>query len=411
MKFPIKKTSLSAAIILALTSSVSFATNGLAPIGLGQVHKAMGGASVGNPINTMSMASNPAAAAFIDDGFDVGLEIFSPDRTATVTEGMPGAGTVFDGNDTDNFLIPEGGYKKSLNDKHSFGITVYGNGGMNTDYGINPGFGTGKAGIDLQQLIISPTWAMKFSEDYSVGVSINLAYQKFKAEGIQNFEFLTASPGHVSNNGYGSSTGVGATIGFQGKIADDMTVGIAYKTKTKMGKIDKYKGLFPNEGELDMPATLSVGMAWQATPKTQIAMDATHIYYADIAAIGNSSNVPLAQVPLGSNDSAGFGWSNQSVYKIGVKQQINPKLALMAGYNHGDSPVNSEHTSFNVLAPAVVEDHATLGFEYKLNEKSSLTGSYVHTFGNTVKADITQLQAFDLDMSQDAVGIAYSRKF
>ena len=194
MKLSITRISLSAAIILALTSTNSFATNGLAPIGLGQVHKAMGGASVGNPVNTMSMATNPAAAAFIDNGFDVGLELFSPDRTATIAEGIPGAGLSFDGNDTDNFLIPEGGYKRSLNDKHALGITVYGNGGMNTDYGINPGFGTGKAGVDLQQLIISPTWAMKFDEDYSVGVSINLAYQKFKAEGIQNFEALTASP-------------------------------------------------------------------------------------------------------------------------------------------------------------------------------------------------------------------------
>ena len=175
-----------------------------------------------------------------------------------------------------------------------------------------------------------------------------------------------------------------------------------------MGKIDKYKGLFPNQGELDMPATLTIGMAWQATPKTQIAMDATHIYYAGIAATGNSSQVAL---PLGSDDAAGFGWSNQSVYKIGVKQQINPNLALMAGYNHGKSPVSAGHTNFNVLAPAVVEDHATLGFEYKLNDKSSLIGSYVHTFDNTVKADITQQQAFDLNMGQDAIGIGYSKKF
>jgi long-chain fatty acid transport protein len=408
MKKLMKKSGLATAIVLVLSSQTSFATNGLAPIGLGQTHKAMGGAAVGNPVNTMSMANNPAAASFIDDGFDVGLEIFSPDRTATVAEGLPGAGTEFDANGIENFFIPEGGYKKSINDKHSFGITVYGNGGMNTEYAINPGFGVGTAGIDLQQLIISPTWAMKFDEDYSLGIAVNLAYQKFKAEGLQNFTGLSASPNNVTNNDYGSSTGIGLTIGLQGKIADDVTAGIAYKTKTSMGKIDKYKGLFPNEGELDMPATLSIGMAWQATPKTQIAMDAMHIYYADIAATGNPTNVPL---PLGSNDAAGFGWDNQTVLKIGVKQQINPKLALMAGYNHGDSPVGREDTNFNVLAPAVVEDHATLGFEYKIDDKSSVTGSYVHTFVNEVKADTAQLQGFDLEMEQDAIGIGYSRKF
>ena len=404
MKLSIQKASLASAIVLAIASPTSFATNGLAPTGLGQIHKAMGGAAVGNPVNTMSMATNPAAAGFIDNGFDIGLEVFSPDRTAISV----GTDTAFDGNDTDNFLIPEFGYKKGLSGGNSVGITVYGNGGMNTDYGINPGFGVGATGVDLQQLIISPTWALKFDEDYSVGVSVNLAYQKFKVKGIQGFAINSSSPDHVSNNGYGSSTGVGVTIGLQGKIADDITAGIAYKSKTKMGKIDKYKGLLPNQGELDMPATLTVGMAWQASPSTQIAMDATHIYYAGVAATGNSSQVPLL---LGSDDAAGFGWSNQSVYKIGVKQQINPNLALMAGYNHGDSPVSGGHTNFNVLAPAVVEDHASLGFEYKINENSSVIGSYTHTFSNTVKADFAQQQGFDLEMGQDALGIGYSKKF
>lgn len=60
---------------------VAYATNGLAPTGLGQVHKAMGGAAVGNPENTMSLATNPASASFVDDGYDVELELFKPNRT------------------------------------------------------------------------------------------------------------------------------------------------------------------------------------------------------------------------------------------------------------------------------------------------------------------------------------------
>ncbi|QTR49723.1 hypothetical protein [Candidatus Thiothrix anitrata] len=38
--------------------------------------------------------------------------------------------------------------------------------------------------------------------------------------------------------------------------------------KHDMGKLDKYKGLFAEQGDLDMPAATTVGIAWQATPKT-----------------------------------------------------------------------------------------------------------------------------------------------
>ena len=326
----IKKSAIPAAIFAVLASPSAFATNGLAPTGLGQAHKAMGGAATANPVNTMSMATNPAAAGFIDDGWDVGLEVFQPNRTATFKP----TGTAFDGNGDPTFLIPEGGYKKTLSNGQSVGISIYGNGGMNTRYtDLNAGlpaaaaFGTGDAGVNLEQLIISPTCGMKINQDTSVGLSLNLAYQQFKAYGIQNFNFISSSPGNVSNNGNDSSTGIGATIGVQSKVSDKVMLGAAYRSKVSMGKLDKYKGLFPDQGSLDMPAALNLGLSAQVTPKTQVALDVERIYYSDVAATGNRADVAL---PLGSTDAAGFGWDDQNIIKIGVKQQVKPKLALMA---------------------------------------------------------------------------------
>lgn len=36
--------------------------------------------------------------------------------------------------DSNLFLVPESGYNKTVNDKVSVGLTVYGNGGMNPEY-------------------------------------------------------------------------------------------------------------------------------------------------------------------------------------------------------------------------------------------------------------------------------------
>ena len=127
MRFTFNKSLLVASVLLAISSQSAFATNGMAPIGVGITQKAMGGAAAATSENTMNAGTNPASLSNVDAGWDIGAEVFMPDRGATIT-GTPGGfsdGT-FNGNEKEMFLIPEGGYKRQLNDKHSVGVVVYG---------------------------------------------------------------------------------------------------------------------------------------------------------------------------------------------------------------------------------------------------------------------------------------------
>ncbi|HRJ53249.1 MAG TPA: outer membrane protein transport protein [Candidatus Thiothrix moscowensis] len=405
MRRAINKTLLASSILLALGSQAAFATNGLAPTGVGMEHRAMGGAGAGYAANTMSMGTNPASGAFIRDGYDVGVEVFMPSRKAEfngTAVGMP-ADTEYDGNGKDTFFIPEAGYKKQINEKVSAGVVVYGNGGMNTSYEkANPfaipltfpgalpaGASIGsEAGVDYQQLFVSPTISYKINENNAVGISANLVRHKIKVN--PGFTF----PGHAYN--YEDSTGLGATVGWQGKISPSVTAGVSHRTKVAMGDFDTYT--FGGHKSLDVPAATTVGVAWQATPKTLVAADIQRIDYAKIDAVKDA-----------------FGWDNQTVYKLGVKHKVTDKVAIMAGVNRGKSPVGSEDTTAGVLAPAVVENHVSLGTEVKLSSKSKLIASYVHAFDNTVKGSNKDLvqgsDLFDLSMDQNAVGVAYSVEF
>ena len=413
-------------IPFVIISPAAHATNGLAPIGLGQVHKAMGGAAVGNPQNTTTMMTNPAAASFVADGYDVGAEIFQPNRTAisSLPVGFGPGGTEFNGDKSNAYLIPEAAYKRDKG-RYSLGLVMYGNGGMNTSYENSPVFPTGApapndfapfnggapstTGIDLKQIFLAPTISTKLNDNHSVGLSVNLVLQRFHAEGIQAFQGdPRANPADLQafqDPGTESSHGIGATIGWMGKLSDTFTMGASYRFKTDMSKLDKYSGLFEDGGDLDVPAALTIGASVKVTPKTTVAVDVQKIYYADVGAIGNSA----AAGGLGASGGAGFGWEDQTIYKIGMKTQATPKLALMAGYNHGSSPLGSEDTFFGVLAPAVVENHLSIGFEYTLGKKSSVIGTYRHAFENTVNGDA--MNPFNLQMDQNAIGIAYSKQF
>ena len=92
-----------------------------------------------------------------------------------------------------NFFIPELGYAQQLSPQLAVGVAVYGNGGMNTNYGTSPfttlgqGASIGSGGVDLSQLFISPSLAWKINENHALGIALNLAYQRFKIEGVQPF--------------------------------------------------------------------------------------------------------------------------------------------------------------------------------------------------------------------------------
>lgn len=396
-------------------SAEAVATDGYFQHGYGVKAQGAGGVAIALPQDALVIASNPAGIGFLDDRIDIGATWFRPVRSAEiVNSGAPVNGR-YDGNESQNFVIPEFGYIKTISDNFKAGVAVYGNGGMNTEYknGI-PLFGNTRAGVDLMQLFVSPTITWQPNPQHAFGVSLNLAYQRFEAKGLQNFAnaFVSESPNNVTNNGHDHSYGAGLHFGWMGELNQFIRMGAHYQTKTYMTKFDDYKGLFANQGEFDIPENYGIGIAIKATPKLTLAGDIQRIHYNGVDSVGNQiANFFTAQ--LGSDNGAGFGWQNTTVYKIGMLYQWDKKLTLRAGYNHVDQPIPRSQTLFNILAPGVVEGHLTLGATWKFNENNELSLSYMHAFEHTVRGKQSIPNNFgggdaNLRMRQDSVGIAYS---
>lgn len=193
-----------------------------------------------------------------------------------------------------------------INPNLSLGVTVYGNGGMNTDFntplagpagfglipcptGANMLVGCGRLGVDMMQLIVAPTAAYKVSGNHSLGISPLIGYQRFKVDGLQAFAPLTASgtTNNLTNQGYDSSTGWGVRIGWLGKVSDKVTLGAAYSTKMRMGKFNKYRELFAEQGGFDVPENFNADIAVKATPQVTVAFDVQRINYGDVISIAN----------------------------------------------------------------------------------------------------------------------------
>jgi len=455
------------------------ATDGYFSHGYGMKAKGMGGAATATASDAMGGANNPASMAFVGDRLDLGVDLFSPrresSRSGSTGGGLPvnvnGGGfapgpfppvnnttdflfpiPALDGSsksDSNIFAIPEFGYNKMINSNLALGVSVYGNGGMNSNYkplpntgligsacnqdgvtNVNLLCGPGRLGVDLMQLVVAPTVAYKINPNHSIGISPLIGYERFKAEGLQAFGLISQDFGtgqnNVSNRGYDDAFGFGVRVGYYGRLSPTFSIGAAYASKMNFDEYSKYKGLFAEKGDFDIPENYNLGLAWQATPQILVALDYQRINYGGVNSINNPSTnffncVGLTGVDpsvnptnpfcMGGNSGPGFGWRDIDIWKLGAEYKYNQQLTLRAGYNHTDQPIPSRDVEFNIIAPGVIQDHVTLGLTYTLASGDELTVAYMHGFENSVTGPSFFFGGTDtIKMYQNSLGVTYSWK-
>ncbi|NTU57659.1 MAG: long-chain fatty acid transporter [Chlorobiaceae bacterium] len=407
-----RRLSAAAASLILLAPAASFATNGYFSHGYGIRSQAVAGVGYALPQDGLAAATNPAGTALVGDRLDLDVTLLHTDRGAVI------GSYSFDGNGTKDFLVPEIGYTRKLNDCLSVGLAVYGNGGMNTDYATNPfdpSGASGPAGISFKQYYVTPSVAYKLSPSQSIGIGLTFAYQTFDAKGLASFDnpYISSAPGYVTNRGTDSSSGWGLKLGWTGNVTPDITLGAAWSSKIKTGDFDKYRGLFAEGGSFDIPATYGAGIAWQASPAWTLAADWQRIEYGSFKSGGNPMQALFTGGALGSPDGAGFGWKDVSVFKFGVVHKYNEKLTLRAGYSHCQHGIPGDQTFFNILCPGVVQDHFSAGASLKTGAGSELSVSYVHVPKETVYGQ--QSNPFgpevNIHMSEELIALGFSKVF
>lgn len=442
------KNVLSKTILLSsLMVSQAQATNGSFLPGFGVKSLGAGGVGIAMQEDALSQVANPANAVHTGMRVDLGLTFFNPERKGTTgtATGLPsepdndfdsindetgfpvsGFGVFNSGGQSGNrlFLMPDMAFTFPFSERLSVGFAVSGVGGGNTQYKSNPfgivnslvpnGSTTDKAGVDLIQLVAPITMAYRLNEQQSAGISLNFAAQRFKANGLGQYAAapgglgfgISADQAFLTNQGYDYSYGAGVKLGWLGKFLDDrISIGATWASKTYMTKFDKYRGLFAEQGDFDIPENYGLGFAVKPIENLTAAFDVVRIKYSGVASISNpgpgtyggsginelivgSTTIgPFNNGPLqtGNDQGFGFGWKDMTVYKLGLIYSVNQDLVLRAGYNYGKSPIRNDQLAFSILAPAVVEKHYSVGFTKKMKGDLDweLSGAYMYVAEET----------------------------
>jgi long-chain fatty acid transport protein len=400
-----------AASALLLASLSAHATNGMLMEGYGPQSLAMGGAATAFDNGTAAMMNNPATLQLGANGsrLDVALGVLGP----TVKSSMTGMPTASSGGTS--YVMPAMGWVRK-DDRMTWGVGVFGQGGMGTEYGADT-FLAMQTGKDVRSelavgRVIFPV-ALKVNEQLNVGASLDYSWasldMKMAASGAQLFDMVTGGSGSIaaaaaglaaapwaridfsnSNKFTGAAKGAGWTgkLGLVFQASKDLSLGVSHHLKTNLsdmttaatGASMSGAGGFADAGKISvinfqMPASTTVGLAWQASPKLMVAADVKRIGWSSVMK-GFSMRYDTATREGNVNFTMPQNWKDQTVVALGGAYQLGDAWTLRAGYNHASNPIPDG--TVNPLFPAIVKDHYTAGFGYKVSKAVSVDAAISH---------------------------------
>lgn len=407
----------SMACLAAGMPACALAAFGPYPHGYGIKSMGMGGLGYVAAEDAYPIAANPAQAAVVGSRLDLGLDWVIVDTGARIENNLLGPDRSFHSH-ARHFPIPQFGFALPLSARSSLGVSAFA-AGLGTHYEHSPYLrfgGDEEAESTIGQSGLSTALTYEILPGQHLGAALNLSYQLLRIKGLGALALLSEDPDHVTDQGFDDAFGIGYSVGWTGRFAETLDIGAAYRSKQWSQRFDDYAGLLADHGRLELPAQFGFGFAWQTSPDWQLAAEIQRLLFAQQRAIGNGIEPLYAGHKLGSANGPGFGWKNQTVYRVGVAWQIDPDWLLRAGYAYGTEPISSRQTLLGALGANTTRDHYCLGFTYDDGEHWELSGYVTLAPSKTVHGEqsiplLIGGGEADARNGQLSFGLSFGRRF
>lgn len=418
-------------------TAVAHATNGMNMDGYGPVAAGMGGASMAYDNGTAAMMNNPATLGLLDAErrADLALAFLGP-NVNSAPAGYPGAES-----ESEAFFMPGFGWVRK-HDGLVYGIGVYSQGGMGTEYGAGSPLAMGSGDSVRSEVGVGRLlFPLSFQVDDRLilagsadlvwaGMDLRMAVNGAQLGGMvtgydaswspllgglggarwARFDFSDGSDYTGEAKGYGLAWKLGALYA----LRPDLRVGATYHSATRLSDLEgsatlSADGGFRDSGDVKVrdfqwPAMAALGLSWQPADRWLLAADIKRIFWEDV----------MEKVRM-TYDSSTYGelevemrqaWKDQTVLNLGVAYQATRALVLRTGANLSENPIPD--TYLNPLFPAIIENHYSVGFGYRFDGGGELNFSYTHA------PEVTAINSVDgtrIRHSQDAWQLMYSWRY
>lgn len=235
-------------------------------------------------------------------------------------------------------------------------------------------FDTPGAGLD--RTLVTPTYSLQLDSRNAIGVSAVLAYQQYSTLGFGSVT-LDEEPAALPVGE--RSLGTGVRLGMESELAPGLSVGAAYQSRIAMDPFYRYRSVYMEPGQFDIPATANVGLALDATGNSTLSFDVRHIRYSEVRPFTSVLLPNRFLSLLGDGTSPRFGWQDLTVYQVGWQWENDDRdLAWNVSWSSGRQPAPTSRILERALASDLADSHWVVGVSRHTGDRSqlSLAASY-----------------------------------
>lgn len=368
-------------VLLVMVLAGGALANGLALNSIGTRALGMGGAMVGLADDATSIYWNPAGISNVEGAF-AGLYVTGIGPMATYSWQYPAFGIDINAEAVSNYYFAPNLFATYQAGDWTFGLGVY----------VPAGLGVEWNGDDLVQLSggtsfewmsrigvvdISPAVSYKISDQFSLGLAVNIYYAFFDMKRPNGVPSPPAPPNTFSQYTEESTgTGFGVTVGAQYKINEMWTLGASFRSKTtvKMSGEAEFPafGLLgaPTKSDFDRevawPMWIAGGIAVRPSECLIISVDVQYSQWSKSEdVLVTEYQDPTWKSALEADESHLFvlKWEDATQIRLGAEYLATDNLALRLGYYYDPAPAPDE--TLNILFPSSTNHTITAGLGYK----------------------------------------------
>ncbi|MCC0089779.1 outer membrane protein transport protein [Aeromonas veronii] len=394
MTTTIFKKSLIAATIALATGQVhaaAFQLNEHSASGLGRAYA--GEAAIAD--NASVLARNPAAMTTFDKmAVSVSGTYIKPDVDVdgAVYAGANKMAPASESGIAPAAFVPASYFIQPLDDQWAWGIGIFSNYGLSTEYSKTFPAGAGAGDTELMTFNINPNIAYRINEHFSVGAGINAVYG---AAELNRYAGLLGPLNPPSQGGplatdtrlahlKGDTWGFGWNVGTLYEVNENHRFALTYRSQVDMSFDGDFQGLTSGNRtvdgnlKLDLPAQAEFAGYHRLSPQFAVHYSVNWTDWSAFQELKATSSQCAGGVCLQKDEK----FKDSTRYSIGGTWYINPAWEARMGFAYDNTPIEADYRSLSI--PDSDRIWYSAGATYHINTDMSVDFGMAYLDGKEV---------------------------
>lgn len=394
MTTTIFKKSLIAATIALATGQVhaaAFQLNEHSASGLGRAYA--GEAAIAD--NASVLARNPAAMTTFDKmAVSVSGTYIKPDVDVdgAVYAGANKMAPASESGIAPAAFVPASYFIQPLNDQWAWGIGIFSNYGLSTEYSKTFPAGAGAGDTELMTFNINPNIAYRINEHFSVGAGINAVYG---AAELNRYAGLLGPLNPPSQGGplatdtrlahlKGDTWGFGWNVGTLYEVNENHRFALTYRSQVDMSFDGDFQGLTSGNRtvdgnlKLDLPAQAEFAGYHRLNQQFAVHYSVNWTDWSAFQELKATSGQCAGGVCLQKDEK----FKDSTRYSIGGTWYINPAWEARMGFAYDNTPIEADYRSLSI--PDSDRIWYSAGATYHINTDMSVDFGMAYLDGKEV---------------------------